>query len=197
MKAQNSLKSLGLITIALLAPVLAHANTGVGSTSGILNGVAHPLTGLDHICAMLAVGLWAAQRGGRAIWLVPLTFVLVMAFGGALGMAGVSMPFVEKGIVISVLALGVLVAAAVRLPLVASAAIVGLFALFHGHSHGTEMIPSSSGLAYGVGFVLATAALHALGISIGILFQQRAKAGAVRVAGSAIAGFGLYLLFAA
>src|SRR5262249_40499247 len=150
-------------------PSLAHAHVGVGPASGLLNGLAHPTTGLDHICAMITVGLWAAQRGGRAIWMIPLAFVTVMAVGGALGMVAISPPFVEQGIVAWLLVLGLLVAAAVRLPLAASVILVGLFALFHGHAHGAEMPDTAAGLAYGLGFILATACLHTIGVGLGIL----------------------------
>ena len=127
------------LAAVFLVPSLAHAHVGVGETSGFAHGFGHPLSGLDHICAMVAVGLWAAQMGGRAIWAVPLTFVTVMAFGGLLGMMHVDVPFIETGIVVSVLTLGVFIAAAVRLPLIASIIVVGLFAICHGHAHGAEM----------------------------------------------------------
>jgi urease accessory protein len=120
-------------------PALAQAHPQIGNSAGFARGLAHPMSGSDHICAMIAVGLWAAQRGDRALWLVPLVFVLAMTIGGILGMAAISLPFVEPGIAASVLVLGILIAAAVRLPLIASVLLVGLFALFHGHAHGSEM----------------------------------------------------------
>ena len=180
-----------LLIIAL--PSIAHAHVGVGETSGLLNGLAHPITGLDHICAMIAVGLWAAQRGGRAVWLVPLAFVLVMALGGLLGMLAISIPFVEQGIIASVLILGVLIAAAVRLPLAASVLIVGLFALFHGHAQWQEMPETASGLAYGLGFIIATVLLHLCGICLGLIANQTRTAWLVRYAGAAIVLCGVYL----
>jgi len=180
---------------ALILPSLALIHVGIGQTSGFLNGFVHPFTGLDHICAMLAVGLWAAQRGGRAIWIVPLTFVGVMAVGGLLGSAAISIPYVERGIVISVLTLGVLVAAAVRLPILASSIIVGLFAVLHGHAHGAEMPQTASGVAYGVGFVLATALLHITGIAIAMAVSKFGLARVVRYAGAAIVLCGVYLWF--
>jgi urease accessory protein len=182
-----------LLAALLLAPSLAHAHVGVGETSGFSHGFGHPVSGLDHICAMVAVGLWATQMGGRSIWAVPLTFVAVIAFGGFLGAMGVSLPFVEKGIVISVLMLGVFIAAAVRLPLVASVIIVGLFAICHGHAHGAEMPETASGITYGIGFILATALLHACGIGLGIGIQRLAKPMVIRSAGIAIALCGAYL----
>ena len=175
-----------LATLCLaLAPVLAHAHPGHG-VSGFAAGVSHPVHGLDHILAMVAVGLWAAQLGGRAKWLVPASFVSVMAIGGALGMAGVAMPFAEQGIFASVLILGVLIAAAVRLPLAASMGIVGLFALCHGQAHGLEMPGNAAGLAYGAGFVIATALLHATGIGCGLTIQRLAATHWLRATGVAI-----------
>lgn len=187
--------ALGWIVCALVTvfvPSLAHAHVGVGQTSGFSHGLAHPLTGLDHIAAMVAVGLWAAQRGGRAMWAVPLTFVWVMALGGLFGTVGVSIPFVEPGIVASVLVLGVLIAAAVHFPLVASSLLVGLFAIFHGHAHGAEMLEAASGLAYGIGFVLATALLHVCGIGFGLAAQRLASPRAIRYAGGAVTALGIY-----
>jgi urease accessory protein len=183
-----------VLAAIFLLPSLAHAHVGVGETGGFLHGMGHPLSGLDHICAMVAVGLWASQMGGRAIWAVPLTFVGVMALAGALGMFGFRVPFVETGIVVSVLTLGVLIAAAVRLPLSSSMIIVGLFAIFHGYAHGAEMPETASGLAYAAGFVAATAFLHACGIGLGIAIQKLASPAVVRFAGIAIVFCGGYLL---
>src|SRR5262249_29766957 len=156
-------------------------------------GLAHPIHGLDHILAMVAVGLWAVQLGGRARWLVPASFVSVMALGGVLGMAGVAMPFAEQGIFASVLILGVLIAAAVRRPLAASMGLVGLFALCHGHAHGMEMPGTSAALAYGAGFVLATVLLHATGIATGLVIQRFAEARWVRATGVAICAGAAFL----
>ena len=191
---KGSFRVLVLLLTTLMVPSLAHAHVGVGETSGLLHGMGHPLSGLDHICAMVAVGLWAAQMGGRSIWAVPLTFITVMAMGGIMGMIGINLPFVETGIVISVLTLGVLIAASVRLPLVASVIIVGLFAICHGHAHGAEMPETASGLAYAVGFIIATAFLHACGIGSGIAIQRLASPKIVRFAGTAIVLCGGYLL---
>ncbi len=183
-----------LLLATLMVPSLAHAHVGVSETSGFLHGMGHPLSGLDHICAMVAVGLWAAQMGGRSIWAVTLTFITVMALGGVLGMIGINIPFVEAGIVVSVLTLGVLIAASARLPLAASTIIVGLFAIFHGHAHGAEMPGTASGIAYGAGFLIATAFLHACGIGLGIAIQKLASPKIVRFAGIAIVLCGGYLL---
>ncbi len=186
-----------IVTFAFFLPSLAHAHVGVGDAVGFAHGIGHPLRGLDHILAMVAVGLWAAQYSGRARWTIPATFVFVMAFGGLLGTMGILVPFVEPGIFLSVLVLGVLVAAAVRLPLFASALIVGLFAIFHGHAHGVEMPANTSGFAYGAGFALATAFLHALGIGVALLARRLGQSNLARLSGGVIAISGVYLWLAA
>jgi urease accessory protein len=164
----------------------AHAHVGVGETGGFSHGFCHPLGGLDHLCAMIAVGLWAAQMDGRSIWAVPLSFVSVMVLGGVVGMLGIPVSFAEQGIVISVLILGVFITAAVRLPLAPSIIIVGLFALCHGYAHGAEMPENVSGFTYAAGFILATAALHVVGIGAGVALQKLANASVVRFAGVAL-----------
>jgi len=197
----NSKQSLAWQFIApmlllLSLPNVVFAHTGIGSSSGFWNGVVHPITGLDHICAMVGVGLWAAQRGGRSLWLVPLAFIVVMAVGGLLGMLAISVPLVERGIIASVLIMGILIAAAVRLPLLLSVLIVGLFALFHGHAHGAEMPQTASGVLYGIGFLATTALLHMSGIAAGLLARQSASTWLLRYAGAAIVLCGLYLTLA-
>ena len=172
-------------------PTLAYAHPG--HADGLAQGLAHPFSGLDHLCAMLAVGLWAAQLGGRAAWLVPLSFVAVMALGGLLGAAAIALPFVETGILLSLLALGLLVAAAVRLPLALSAGVVGVFALFHGYAHGAEMSPGASAFAYALGFMMASAFLHLSGFTFGMAIRARL----LRFAGAAVAMTGGWLWFAA
>ena len=188
------LRSLLISAVFLLATAAgAHAHTIPGDIHGFGYGFAHPLSGFDHILAMVAVGIWAAQLGGRSRWLVPASFVGVMALGGALAMAGLRVPFTETGIILSLLVFGILIAAAARFPVVASMAIVGLFAFFHGHSHGAEMPANAIGYAYGAGFVLATALLHATGIAIGVSGPRFAKLPVIRFAGAAIAVAGLCL----
>src|SRR5262249_25638018 len=130
---------LALAALVALTPVLAQAHILPGEAHGFTSGLNHPLHGLDHILAMVAVGLWAAQLGGRALWVLPASFVGFMTLGGALGMSGMHLPLVEAGIIASVVALGIFVAASARLPLLASVAVTGLFAMFHGHAHGTEI----------------------------------------------------------
>jgi urease accessory protein len=178
---------------AFLLPAPAFAHVGAGHTSGIGHGILHPILGIDHLTAMVAVGVWAAQLGNRAVWSVPLTFVSVMSLGGLLGALGMQLPMVEPMILSSLLVLGILIAFAVRLPLVATSFIVGLFALFHGHAHGSEMPETISGLAYGLGFVLATASLHLLGIGFGLV-AQRLRPNALRYAGGLVVAVGLYLV---
>jgi urease accessory protein len=177
----------------LLSSSTAYAHPGDGPVYDLVHAFEHPFTGLDHLLAMLAVGLLAAQRGGRALWVLPLTFILVMILGFCLGMLGVALLFVEQGILMSVIVLGVLVSAAIRLPLPVSAFLIGLFALFHGHAHGTEIPANAFGVAYAFGFLAATTLLLATGIGA-VLITQRAHAlRLVRFAGAAIALCGLYL----
>ncbi len=163
----NSLRAAAAV-VATLLPTAAWAHVGHGSTVGFVHGFVHPVTGIDHVLAMVAVGLFAANLGGRALWAVPLSFVSVMAVGGALGVAGIAIPFVEAGIAISVIVLGLAVALRWQWPVAAAMALVGVFAIFHGHAHGAEMPVDASGLEYGLGFMLATALLHVVGIGLGI-----------------------------
>lgn len=181
-----------LAALGLLAPTAAMAHTGIGETGGFLHGLDHPLGGLDHVLAMVLVGLLAAQIGGRALWAVPAAFVGVMAIGGVLGTAGFHLPLVEVGIALSSVVFGLAVATRVRAPVAVVAGVVGVFAFFHGHAHGAEMPETAAGLAYGAGFVAATALLHAAGIGVGLL-AGRTGALAVRTAGglAALAGVGL------
>ena len=187
---------LTVLCVMSLFPVAAMAHTGVGSTSGFGAGFGHPLGGADHMLAMIAVGLWAAQQGGRSLWLVPTAFVAVMLLGGVLGMLQVGVPFVEQGILASVLVLGVLIATAMRLPAYAGASLVAVFALFHGHAHGTEMPLSGAGLSYAAGFALATALLHGAGIGLAVTLQRLNAARLARMAGAVIAFGGVYLALA-
>lgn len=187
----------GVLALAAAAlPAVAYAHTGVGETAGLVHGFSHPISGLDHILAMVMVGVLAFQLGGRAIWAVPATFVLVMALGGALGIAGVNVPFVETGIALSVIVLGAVVALNIRASTAVAMGIVGLFAIFHGHAHGAEMPENAGGAAYAAGFMIATALLHAVGLGVGSLiarFGERHGAFVVRTAGglAAVAGVGI------
>lgn len=195
MRINASMKKIAWVFAMVLAPSLALAHVGVGQTGGVMLGLAHPVTGFDHIAAMVAVGLWAAQRGGRAVWGVPLSFVMAMSISAAIGAESILIPFVEAGIGASFLVLGLLIVAAVRMPLMASSLLVGLFAVFHGYAHGAEMPGTVSGVAYGIGFVLSTCFLHCFGIGLGLLVQRLASPQLVRYAGGATAALGLiYLL---
>lgn len=178
-----------LPTLLLIAtPALAHTGHG---TDGFAEGIVHPLGGLDHLLAMVAVGLWAVQMGGRALWLLPLSFIASMVAGGALGSAGIELPALEGGIAASVVLLGLAIAGAARLPLPGAALAVGLFALWHGTAHGAEMPADADALRYALGFVMATALLHAAGIAVADGVRQRR--GMVRGLGAAIAATGLWL----
>ncbi len=188
------LLSIGTFALAISLPAIAQAHVGHGETVGFLHGLEHPMGGLDHILAMLAVGLWAAQLGGHAVWSVPLTFVSVMALGGLFGINGVPIPFVEQGIIASDLLLGGLVLMATRLPLAASMSIVGLLAIFHGYAHGEEMPRNAAALEYAAGFMVATAALHLSGVGIAMLMNQLLKDRLVRLAGGGIILGGIYVL---
>lgn len=181
-----------LLPVACLAlPGLAQAHPGHMEMSGLASGFAHPLFGLDHLLAMLAVGLWGAQLGGSARWTLPLLFVAVMLAGGGLGIAGLGLPGVEQGIVASVVVLGLLLLAARRVPLAYSGILVGAFALFHGHAHGTEMPVHSSAALYALGFVAATAALHTAGLLMGGWLQRRNGPLVSRIVGAVIGLTGL------
>ena len=188
-------KRLCLSAILLLAASMpAYAHVGIGTTSSFTAGFMHPLSGLDHMTVMIAVGLWAVLKGGKAILAWPAAFVGVMLVGGVLGMLHMPLPFVEPGILASVVALGLLVALAVDLPVSAGVAIIGLFALFHGHAHGTEVPENAGGLEYMAGFAIATAALHATGIAAGLGLGIRFR-GLARAAGAASAAVGVGLVF--
>ena len=169
------IKSWLAATLGMLTPAVAFAHTGVGDTSGFVHGFGHPISGLDHVLAMVMVGVFAWQLGGRALWLVPTTFIAVMAIGGALGIAGIGVPFVEIGIAVSVVVFGAIVAFDLKAPTVAAMGVVGLFAVFHGHAHGAEIPEDAGGVAYAAGFTIATALLHLGGISSGFLISKASQ----------------------
>jgi len=171
---------------------MAHIEEGI--VGGFVSGFLHPIYGWDHVVAMVAVGLWGSFLGSPAIWMLPVVFPLVMALGGALGVLGVPLPFVEIGIAGSALVLGLMVALAVRPPLSLAAAIVGIFAIFHGHAHGTELPSASNPLSYAIGFVMATGLLHLAGIGFALVDKWPGGAIAVRAAGGLIALLGVLFL---
>ncbi|MGF1594699.1 MAG: HupE/UreJ family protein [Kiloniellaceae bacterium] len=184
-----------LFAVALLlvaTPALAHES--VGAAGGFVSGFLHPLLGWDHVAAMVAVGLWGAFLGTPAIWLLPVVFPLVMAAGAALGIFGLPLPAVEVGIAASAVVLGVMVALAARPPLWIATVVVGAFAIFHGHAHGTELPGSANPLTYALGFVIATGMLHLCGIVFSLLAQWNWGRTAVRTAGGTIAVAGIAFL---
>lgn len=186
------LAPLAAVLLILASPAFAHTGTGV--TGGFLSGFTHPIFGWDHVIAMVAVGLWGAFLGKPAIWILPIVFPMVMAVGGAFGVAGVPLPAVETGIALSGVVLGLLVAFAVKAPIWVAAVIVGIFAVFHGHAHGTELPDAANPYAYAVGFVVATGLLHLAGILFGYLTVIPRGHYAVRAAGALIAAIGAAFL---
>ena len=187
-----------VIAIALLLSASgaepASAHGGGDIAGGFAGGFGHPLFGPDHVAAMVAVGLWGAMLGPPAIWLLPIAFPLVMAFGGVLGIVAVQMPRVEVGIAISAIVLGLMIALAVRAPLVVAVAVVSAFAILHGHAHGSELPPGADAIAFSAGFVIATGLLHVGGIGLGLATRRPAGRIAVRIMGAAIAGAGVIFL---
>ena len=182
-------------SLLLVMSHTASAHTETGSVGGFVSGFCHPLTGLDHIVAMVAVGLWGAYLGAPAMWLLPVVFPVVMAFGGAAGVLGVPLPGVEKCIALSGILLGLAVAFAARPKLWVAAVLVGFFAIFHGHAHGTELPGSANPITYAIGFVIATGLLHLSGIAFGLLVRWPWGRVVVRAAGFAIALVGFGFLF--
>ncbi len=172
----------------------ALAHTGLEHAVSFASGFAHPWSGLDHMLAMVAVGLWAGANGGRALWAWPVAFVSVMLVGGALGIAGVALPMVEPGILASVIVLGLLVLAAIRLPVAIGAALVALFALLHGHAHGAELPAEAAAASYAAGFAMATALLHGIGLGVAHLATGARGALVVRGAGALVAAAGVALV---
>jgi urease accessory protein len=184
-------------TLVAFVPAAAWAHEETGQAAGFLAGLSHPVSGLDHVLAMVAVGLWGAVLGPPAIWVLPVAFPLVMAPGGLLGLLGIPVPGVEVGIAVSAIVLGAMVLAEARPPLWVAATIVASFAIFHGHAHGRELPEGASALLYSLGFVVATGLLHAVGILLGVAHRWPAGRQAVRLAGSGVACAGLFFLWRA
>lgn len=193
----SSKLALAAALTVIAAPAFAHVghDVGLGTTSSFAAGAAHPISGLDHITVMIAVGLWAALKGGRALWVWPAAFVGVMLIGGFIGLLQMPLPFVEPAILASVVALGLLVALAVDLPVWLGAVVIGAFAIFHGHAHGTEVSETTGGLLYMAGFALSTAALHGVGIAAALGLGRVGLRPLVRVAGAVCIFVGLALAF--
>ena len=185
------------LLLTLLWPVAAFAHIQAGEAGGFVSGLSHPVSGLDHVLAMVAVGLWGAQLGMPAIWVLPVAFPMMMAFGGMLGLMGAPLPGVEIGIAVSAMVLGALVLGGVRMPLVAAVLVVAFFAVFHGHAHGTELQAGQNAVLYSLGFVIATGLLHAVGIGIGTIQRWGLGSRVLRGAGGVVLAGGLYFLWQA
>lgn len=179
----------GLILVLMAGAAEAH--TGVTHAAGFMHGFVHPIGGLDHVLAMIAVGLFAFVLGGRALWFVPATFVGMMAVGGVVGFSGIALPLLETAIALSVVVLGLAVAIGRNLPVMAACALVGFFALFHGIAHGAEMPAETSAATYALGFMMATALLHGVGIAAGLGLGRFANVARIGGAGIALAGAGI------
>jgi len=188
------LYSLLMAAFLIVYASVSSAHEGVGLSGGFISGFMHPILGWDHVAAMVAVGLWGAFLGAPAMWILPVVFPLVMAIGGAIGVMGVPIPAVETGIAASAVVLGAMVAFAVRPPILIAAVIVGAFAIFHGHAHGTELPQAANPLAYSIGFVLSTGLLHLCGIAFGLLVRWPAGKVAVQAGGGLIALAGVGFL---
>ena len=170
----------------LLVPLSAQAHVQGDMAGGFLPGLEHPVSGLDHVLAMVAVGLWGAQLGRPALWMLPVAFPMMMAVGAFMGLIGIGLPGVEIGIALSCIGLGAMVLTEAKPPLWAACVLVGFFALFHGHAHGTELPENASGLLYSIGFVIATGCLHGCGIAIGLIHRWATGRIVLRVAGACV-----------
>jgi urease accessory protein len=188
---------LGTFILLILWAQSAFAHPQKGEAVGFLTGFRHPISGLDHVLAMVAVGLWGAQLGSPAIWLLPVAFPMVMAMGGMLGLMGVPLPGIEYGIALSAIMLGAAVMFEIRPPLALAAVLVGFFAIFHGHAHGTELPVGQSALLYSMGFVIATGCLHAVGIGIGTVHRWNWGQKFLRIAGGVVTVGGVFFLWKA
>lgn len=191
MQRLNWSKCLVVLAGVLLTP-MAWAHTGAHMGGGFLAGFSHPVFGLDHLLAMLAVGMWGAFLGAPGIWVLPVAFPLVMALGAVFGIVGLPLPGVEWGIALSVIALGAMIALAARPPIAAAAALVSVFAIFHGYAHGQELPSDASPFAFAAGFVLATGGIHILGIVIGLLVRVPNGVAVLRAGGALVAAAGCY-----
>ena len=185
------------LAVYLVLTPSAHAHVEGGQAVGFITGLQHPWSGLDHVLAMIAVGLWGAQLGNPAIWVLPITFPMVMSFGAMMGLLGIPLPGIEIGIAVSAILLGVMVLGEVKPKLIIAAIMVGVFAIFHGHAHGTELPAGQSGLLYSMGFVIATGILHGIGISIGLIHRWPVGKLVLRGAGAFIAAMGFFFLWQA
>lgn len=198
MKKKNQILIVfGTFYAMALWPEVVSAHIGTAQAGGFLIGLLHPVSGVDHILAMIAVGLWGAQLRAPAVWLLPVAFPMMMAFGGMFGLMGLPLPGVEIGIAVSAIVLGVMVLSEARPHLVLSLIIVAFFAIFHGHAHGTELPEGQSGLLYSIGFVAATGSLHGVGIAIGLIHRWSMGRILLRGAGACILAAGTFFLWKA
>lgn len=186
-----------LAAFVLLVPSYALAHVEQGQAAGFITGLQHPWSGLDHVLAMIAVGLWGAQLGNPAMWVLPVIFPMVMSLGAMMGLLGIPLPGIEIGIALSAILLGAMVVGEVRPKLVIAAVIVGFFAIFHGHAHGTELPVGQSGMLYSMGFVIATGILHGVGIIVGMIHRWPQGRLALRGAGAFIVVMGVTFLWRA
>jgi urease accessory protein len=198
-RSQSILRKLpaGALLLCLAAAAYAHPDHDGPGIGGFMAGLLHPFTGMDHLLAMLAVGIWAASLGRPLVWALPLAFPLLMAAGAALGMAGIALPAIEPGIAASVIVLGLAILTAWRVPAAVALGLVAVFGVLHGFAHGAELPAGADPLAYGAGFLIATLALHAMGLAIGLLQGVPRGALALRAGGAAIAAAGAWLLVGA
>ena len=185
------------VAACLLLPAVASAHVEQGQAVSFLTGVSHPWSGLDHILAMVAVGIWGAQLGNPALWGLPVSFPMMMAVGAMMGLLGIPVPGVEIGIAASALVLGIMILGEIRPPLIVAVVLVGFFAIFHGHAHGTELPAGQSGLLYSMGFVIGTGCLHGVGIAIGCIHRWPSGKLVLRATGGFIASMGTFFLWQA
>lgn len=188
---------LALLTVFILWPGFCFAHVEQGQAAGFLTGLEHPWSGLDHILAMIAVGIWGAQLGNPALWMLPVTFPMVMSCGAMMGLLGMPLPGIEVGIALSALIFGCMILGEIKPHVAIAAILVGFFAIFHGHAHGTELPPGQSGLLYSIGFVIATGCLHGLGILCGLIHRWPVGQLTLRACGAAIAVMGIVFFWQA
>ena len=192
-RISRCLQALAIVTLFALAPVPALAHAEMGALGGFQSGFVHPIIGVDHLIAMLAVGIWGAQMGGRSVWTLPVTFPLIMAVGAIIGMTGLDLPIVELGIALSVVVLGLVIAFAWRAPEWAALLLIAIFAIFHGYAHGAELPSAVDPASYAVGFVVATGLIHVVGIGVGLALNRPWKGRLSQVLGGVIALTGITL----
>ena len=178
----------------LLCSGLCHAHSGEGIVGGFLAGFMHPVSGVDHLLAMVAVGIWGATLGRPLLLTLPIVFPMLMVVGGVLGIANVPLPYVEPGIAMSVVILGLAIAAAWRAPVAVAVAIVAVFGIFHGFAHGKELPEAAAPAAYAAGFVICTGLLHLVGIALGAIKTLPRGTQLLRASGALIAAAGVWIL---